>query len=66
MWLGEQFFEKTGANKTRVMSADWLKTEEIGNTVKLIAADTPFVSAEGQSGELQNRLRTLLYSPRKP
>jgi hypothetical protein len=61
MWLGEQFWNKTGADRASVLSADWLKTENIDSAIKVKAADIPFDTAEGQSGELQNKLRLLLY-----
>ena len=61
MWLGEQFWNKTGADKATVLSADWLKTEEIDGVIKVKIADIPFDTADGRSGELQNKLRLLLY-----
>lgn len=61
MWLGEQFWNKTGTGRTSVLSADWLKTEEIDGVIKVKIADIPFDTADGRSGELQNKLRLLLY-----
>lgn len=62
MWLGEQFWPLTGANKQEVLAADWLKCEERPRGVlRVQAADTPFTTAEGASGDLQDRLRSLLF-----
>ena len=61
MWLGEQFWKNTGASKEEVLACAWLQVEEIGSAIKLKLQSSPFTSSEGQEGELQNKLRALLY-----
>lgn len=62
MWLGEQFWPLTGARKQAVLAANWLQCEQLPNGVlRVQAADAPFTTAEGASGELQDRLRSLLF-----
>ncbi len=61
MWLGEQFWEKTGTCKDMVLACDWLEIKEIGSVIRIKALDKVFTTAEGREGELQNNLRNLLY-----
>ena len=62
MWLGEQFWALTGANKQSVLAADWLRCEQLPQGVlRIQASDTPFTTAEGASGDVQDRLRGLLF-----
>jgi len=62
MWLGEQFWALTGARKKDVLCAKWLKCEEMPHgVVRVQAADEPFTTSEGSAGELQHRLRALLF-----
>lgn len=63
MWLGEQFWPLTGASKQTVLAAEWLECEQLANGVlRIQVADAPFRTAEGASGALQDRLRSLLFS----
>ena len=62
MWLGELFWEVAGQNKEVVIQQDWLDVEVFENYIKLKAQDHLFDSALGEQGELQNRLRTLLFA----
>lgn len=62
MWLGDQFWPLTGASKQAVLAADWLQCEKISHGIlRIQAAEMPFTTAEGASGELQDRLRSLLF-----
>lgn len=62
MWLGEQFWPLTGASKQTVLAANWLQCEAHANGVlRIQAAEAPFTTAEGASGDLQDRLRSLLF-----
>ena len=62
MWLGEQFWENSGTSKEKVLTCDWLQIEEIGSVIKLRVQQSPFISSDGKEGELQNKLRELLYT----
>ena len=62
MWLGESFWEVAGQNKEVVIHQDWLDVELSENYIKLKAQDHVFDSALGEQGELQDRLRSLLFA----
>jgi hypothetical protein len=62
MWLGDAFWELTGADRRLVEAADWLRVSHPAEHVMRIdSAEAPFTSAQGQSGETQRRLRALFY-----
>jgi hypothetical protein len=62
MWLGDHFFQLTGTDKSFVENANWLKiSKPFPSVLKIQAAKTCFDSVEGISGELQKKLRALLY-----
>lgn len=62
MWFGEPFWRITGTSKQKVISQDWLKCEDRpGGILRVQAAEQPFTSAEGEQGEIQRRLRQLLF-----
>lgn len=62
MWFGEPFWKITGTSKQKVISQGWLKCEERpGGILRVQAAEQPFTSAEGEQGEIQRRLRELLF-----
>lgn len=62
MWLCESFWPLTGAGKNAVADTKWLLlTEPAPSVTKVQAADSPFVSNEGSSGQLQRKLRSLLF-----
>jgi hypothetical protein len=62
MWLGEPFWELTGTDKSKVEKADWLQiSHPVPPVIKVQAANECFTTAEGANGELQQRLRTLLF-----
>lgn len=64
MWLGESFWSVTGTRREAVCAEEWLRCEtRRGSVVRLRPADAPFTTAEGQAGEVQERLRRLLYPP---
>ena len=62
MWLGRPFWKLTGAGKREVMAQSWLTCRELPNGVLQVQAwPKPFTTAEGEEGEIQNRLRDLLF-----
>jgi hypothetical protein len=62
MWLGEPFWQLSGASKDEVKAADWLKISVPSPSVMRVqAADECFTSAEGASGDMQRKLRALLF-----
>lgn len=62
MWLGASFWSLTGASREQVRSAPWLKYDELpGQVVQIQVSNSPFVTAEGATGELQEKLRALLF-----
>lgn len=62
MWLGEPFWQLTGADREAVERADWLQVSHPTATVMRIqAAGECFKGEEGSSRELQVRLRSLLF-----
>jgi hypothetical protein len=67
MWLGRPFWKLSGASRKRVLAQSWLKCRELPNDVLQIQAwDAPFTSAEGEQGEIQVRLRELLFPDHAP
>jgi hypothetical protein len=62
MWLGDPFWELTRADPKKVANTPWLKVSKpFPNVLRIQAADRCFTSAEGESGEIQNKLRALLF-----
>lgn len=62
MWLGEPFWSLTGADEPEVAAAPWLRVSKpIPSVTKLQVGEQSFTSAEGECGELQRKLRDLLY-----
>jgi hypothetical protein len=62
MWLGESFWQLTKADKGAVEQAEWLRVSyPVPNVVRIEASLKCFTTAEGTSGELQRKLRTLLF-----
>jgi hypothetical protein len=62
MWLGEPFWKLTGANRTSIETAEWLQISKLVPSVTRIqAAPKCFITANGKSGELQRKLRSLLF-----
>jgi hypothetical protein len=60
MWLGEQFWDLTAANKCHVLNS--FACEECARGVlRIQAGDTPFTSAEGAERGLQESLRAILF-----
>lgn len=65
MWLGKRFFELVNLPISTLKNAEWLDVDELENVVHLTAYDKPFDSAQGEQGEIQNRLHDLLFSQAK-
>lgn len=62
MWLGQDFWSITGGSRDTVCAQGWLHCETLPNGVARIkAAQAPFSTAEGEQGEIQERLRRTLY-----
>jgi hypothetical protein len=62
MWLGEPFWQLAGMDKSSVVKADWLRVSNpIPSVTKVQAADKCFATADEESGQIQKRLRTLLF-----
>lgn len=61
MWLGEPFWRFAACSKENVLNADWLKVENRGSHLHVVAWPEPFTSAEGEQGEIQRRLLKLLF-----
>jgi hypothetical protein len=65
MWLGNAFWKLTEADRTKIENADWLKvSNSISSVIKVQSADKCFTTADGEEGELQDRLRLLLFGDR--
>ena len=62
MWLGEPFWEVLALDKKAVLSEDWIRSVEVGAATRITVQDTFFDSGEGPQGDLQNRLRGLLFN----
>jgi hypothetical protein len=60
MWLGQRFFELTQLTPEQVENSEFKVSTQAGTT-HLLAYPTPFNSAVGLQGELQNKLWKLLY-----
>ena len=62
MWLGEPFWQGTGANKVGIERSQWLQlSKPQTSVVRIETAAECFATAEGASGELQRKLRILLF-----
>jgi hypothetical protein len=62
LWLGNPFWALTGANQEQVEGTAWLRVSHPADSVtKLQVADQNFTTADGTSGDLQTRLRSLLF-----
>jgi hypothetical protein len=62
MWLGESFWRATGVRKGPLLSQHWLQVDELaGGVVRIRAAEKPFATDTGDAGEIQRKLRALLY-----
>jgi len=62
MWLGAPFWNLTGTDRTYVQNAEWLsRAHPVPEVLRIQAASTCFKSADGESGDLQRRLRALLF-----
>ena len=62
MWLGEAFWQLTGADWKKVELSDWLHTSKPSpHVLKIEAAEECFKTPDGRSGILQRKLRHLLF-----
>lgn len=61
MWLGAPFWTFTGADRPAVMAARDLHPQMLGKVMKLTPANACFTRPDGAAGDMQNRLRSLLY-----
>lgn len=62
MWLGERFWQLSGSSKQRVLSEPWLQCTEIAaGLTRVQAAAECFSTDQGEAGDLQRKLRALLF-----
>ena len=62
MWLGKPFWQMTKAKKAEVERSQWLQVSNPEPTVVRIEASAKcFMTDNGADGELQRKLRTLLF-----
>lgn len=62
MWLGAQFWHLTHADQMQVENEPWLRVSRpLPHVTRLQAAEQCFVTAENGSGELQSKLRSILF-----
>jgi hypothetical protein len=62
MWLSERFWNATGARKSDVLQARWLKIRELDHgTLYVEAWPELFTSDQGEQGVIQRKLRALLF-----
>jgi len=67
MWLGIPFWALTGTDQKQVAGAPWLHVSHpISSVTKIQAAESCFTMAEGTSGDLQVKLRALLFPVQIP
>jgi len=65
MWLGESFWQLSGADRKQVADAEWLRTSNSAPSfTKLQAAERCFTTVEEGSAAVQAKLRTLLFPAR--
>ena len=65
MWLGPVFWPLTGADRQQVENTRWLRTlSPTPSVTRLQAAECCFTTGEGATGELQRKLRSLLFPKR--
>jgi len=65
MWLGESFWQLSGADRKQVAEADWLRTSNSAPSItRLQAAERCFTTIEEGSAAVQAKLRTLLFPAR--
>lgn len=62
MWLGKQFWALTDADRSEVERASWIQKKAAGpNALRIEVAPKCFDTAEGVSGEIQRKLRDVLF-----
>jgi hypothetical protein len=62
MWLGEPFWRLTGADPELATGTSWLRiSKPFPSVIRLEAAEECFRTANGVSGEVQRKLRSLLF-----
>jgi hypothetical protein len=62
MWLGEPFWQLGKANKRELEQLDWLEVSNpLTSVVRIEASPKCFATDRGVAGEIQRRLRTLLF-----
>jgi hypothetical protein len=62
MWFGERFWQVSSASKQRVLSEPWLQCAEIApGLLRVQAAVQCFSTDQGEAGDLQRKLRALLF-----
>lgn len=65
MWLGESFWQLSGADRKQVADTEWLRiSNPAPSVIRLQAAERCFTTAENGSATLQAKLRALLFPAR--
>jgi len=62
MWLGPEFWPRTGADRDAVLNCEFLQVEEMEHDIIHIQTGyRTFTEDTGEQAELQNKMRRLLY-----
>ncbi|MBL4614757.1 MAG: hypothetical protein JKY27_07785 [Magnetovibrio sp.] len=62
MWLGPEFWARTGADRAEVLACEYLQVEEQDNDVlHLKAGPRSFTEETGPQAEIQHKMRRLLF-----
>lgn len=62
MWFGPEFWPLVGAKKDDIEHLAWVKSAiSERDVVRVESALEPFVTAEGESGEIQQKLRKVIF-----
>jgi hypothetical protein len=62
MWLSSEFLERTRLSLSELQSQRWLSAERLASGVfKLSVQGSPFRSADGEQGSLQDKVRDFVF-----
>ena len=63
MWFGPEFGSLVSATKDDIEHLAWVKNTLLkGDVVRIESASEPFATSEGESGEIQRKLRKVIFS----
>jgi len=67
VWLGEPFWQLSGAEKSSLAYFDWLRVSHPEqNVIRIQSAESCFSGPDAKDGEIQRRLRKLLFPSAAP